>query len=158
MSEKYRRDDQLDEVFDEEYVMHVESRKKRAQIRRAQQEKNNIKIMLVGGAIILLLVIILIASASCSSDTEENTPKSEPSVQTTTETTTPEETTLITMYTTDVLNLRAEPNTNSEVIIQIGAGKRVDIISEEGKWCKVKRGIDEGYVMKKYLSYMNTFN
>ena len=59
------------------------------------------------------------------------------------------------MYTTDVLNLRKSASAKSKLITQIGAGKKVQVISENGKWCQIKYGKDTGYVMKKYLSYSN---
>lgn len=156
MSEIYRPDEKLEkEVFDKEYVRHVEARMKRAEMRRAQQVEKNRKLCLIAGAVVLVLIII-VCLFSCSNggnETETTTPE-----VTTASETTAEETTLVAMYTTDVLNLRAEPNTDCQVITQIGAGKKVEIISEEGKWCKVKRGKDEGYVMKKYLSYTNSLN
>lgn len=160
MSGIYRPDETLEkETYDKEYVKHVEARKRRAQIRRAQQAKKNRIFCLVAGAIVLLLIIILIFSVSCSDGGKgSETQTTAPEVTTVPEPTTEEETTMVAMYTTDVLNLRAQPNTNSEIIVQIGAGKKVELISEEGKWCKVKRGKDKGYVMKKYLSYTNTLN
>lgn len=159
MSE-YRPDETLEkEEFDKEYVKHVESRMRRAQMRREQQVKKNRLFLVTVGAVLVVLIIILVSVGSCSSgngnsEAETTTPE----VTTIPEVTTEEETTLVAMYTTDVLNLRAQPNTNAEIIVQIGAGKKVELISEEGKWCKVKRGKDEGYVMKKYLSYTNTLN
>ena len=59
------------------------------------------------------------------------------------------------MYTTDVLNLRKSASAKSKLVTQIGAGKKVQVISENGKWCQIEYGKDTGYVMKKYLSYSN---
>ena len=39
--------------------------------------------------------------------------------------------------------------------ISIEVEKKVQVISENGKWCQIKYGKDTGYVMKKYLSYSN---
>lgn len=156
MSEIYRTDEAREEKFNKEYVKHVESRMRRAQIRRMEQKKKNMKLCIIGAAIIVLLIFIIILVNACSNG-KKNTGNeiTTPEITSVPERTTVEETTLVAMYTIDVLNLRAQPNTNSEIIVQLAAGKKVEIISEEGKWCKVKRGKDEGYVMKKYLSYTN---
>ena len=111
--------------------------------------------MYIGGVLVVLVLVIVIA-VSCSSgekNEEQTTTSPEVTDIAIPEETTVEETTASLMYTTDVLNLRKKPNTNAEIITQIGAGKRVDVLGEEGKWCKVQRGTEVGYVMKKYLSY-----
>lgn len=146
-------------TYDEETRKLLENRKRKAELRRAQQvKKRNMLLMELGGVLVVVLLIIVIC-ISCSSGGKKDE-KQTTQAQTTTipqETTIPETTHAI-MYTTDVLNLRKLPNTNSEIITQIGAGKRVDILSTEGKWCKVQRGTVVGYVMKKYLSYENTLD
>lgn len=105
-----------------------------------------------------MLILVMVLAKSCSSGkktakTSATTAKQITTVAQTTvqETTTAEEY----MYTTDVLNLRKSASAKSKLITQIGAGKKVQVISENGKWCQIKYGKDTGYVMKKYLSYSN---
>ena len=52
---------------------------------------------------------------------------------------------------TETLNLRSEASTSSSVITLLNANEKVDIISEEGDWYKVKYGNKEGYVSKEYI-------
>ncbi len=158
MPEIYKTDKSEKEVYDKEYIRHVEARKKRAQILRDQQIRKNRQFCLIAGSIVVFLILIICISSCSKKDSNSNAEVTTPVETTVPLVTEVEETTLATMYTTDVLNLRAQPNTISKIIIKIGAGKKVEIISEDGKWCQVKRGKDEGYVMKKYLSYTNTLN
>ena len=151
----------MPQTYDEETRKLLETRKRRAEIKRAQQIKKRNTMIAAIGAIVLVLLLIIIISVSCSSGKKEaKQPVSE--VQTTSaaviETTTPvpETTTFASMYTTDTLNLRKGPSTKTDIITQIDIGKRVDVLSEEGKWCKVQRGKDIGYVMKEFLSYEKT--
>lgn len=146
-------------TYDEETRKLLETRKRRAEIRRAQQIKKRNRTLFMVGVFITAVILIIVLSISCSSnkDNEKET-VTQPPVTTTEEVTTPEETTNASMYTTDVLNLRKAPGTDADIITQIGAGKKVEILKEEGEWCRVQRGKDIGYVMKKYLSYENTVN
>lgn len=149
-------------TYDEETRKLLETRKRRAELRRAQQIKKRNNILFGIAVIIVLIILIALIGKSCSSD--KNAGKqpvtTKPPVTTEAETT-PVETTVaeISMYTTDILNLRKEPNTDCDIITKIGAGKKVTVLSEEGQWCKVKYGVKTGYVMKTYLSTeKNTVN
>jgi uncharacterized protein YgiM (DUF1202 family) len=151
------------ETYEEETRRILENRRRNAEIRRAQQiKRRNTFLMGIGGVLVVILLILVIC-ISCSSgknsDNEKESvvqPQTTAIEETTVVETTIEETTQTSMYTTDILNLRKEANTDSDIITQIDAGKKVEIISEEGSWCKIQRGKDTGYVMKKYLSYENT--
>ena len=133
----------------EEVKKIVENRRRKAELIREQQ---------IGVGILVVLILVMVLAKSCSSGkktakTSATTAKQITTVAQTTvqETTTAEEY----MYTTEVLNLRKSASAKSKLITQIGAGKKVQVISENGKWCQIKYGKDTGYVMKKYLSYSN---
>jgi len=63
------------------------------------------------------------------------------------------------------LNLRAEPNLSSEVVIKIPDSSYVKILyydeevlfldGEEGKWCKIKYADKEGWVWGNYLQLVD---
>lgn len=52
---------------------------------------------------------------------------------------------------TETLNLRNKPTTDSNIISLLNEGEELDIISEEGDWYKVKYKDQEGYASKKYI-------
>lgn len=52
---------------------------------------------------------------------------------------------------TETLNLRKEPSTSSSVLELLNDGDKIEIISDEGDWYKVKHGENEGYVSKEYV-------
>ena len=52
---------------------------------------------------------------------------------------------------TDTLNLRKEASTTSSILELLNSGDKLEIISEEGNWYKVKHGSNEGYVSKEYV-------
>ena len=142
----------------EEVKKIVENRRRKAELIREQQIKKRNTIIAIGVGILVVLILVMVLAKSCSSGkktakTSANTAKQITTVAQTTvqETTTAEEY----MYTTDVLNLRKSASAKSKLITQIGAGKKVQVISENGKWFQIKYGKDTGYVMKKYLSYSN---
>ena len=142
----------------EEVKKIVENRRRKAELIREQQIKKRNTIIAIGVGILVVLILVMVLAKSCSSGkktakTSATTAKQITTVAQTTvqETTTAEEY----MYTTDVLNLRKSASAKSKLITQIGAGKKVQVISENGKWCQIKYGKDTGYVMKKYLSYSN---
>ena len=130
----------------EEVKKIVENRRRKAELIREQQIKKRNTIIAIGVGILVVLILVMVLAKSCSS--KQITTVAQTTVQ---ETTTAEEY----MYTTDVLNLRKSASAKSKLITQIGAGKKVQVISENGKWCQIKYGKDTGYVMKKYLSYSN---
>ena len=57
----------------------------------------------------------------------------------------------VTMKTTANLNLRKEPNTDSEIIKVISKGTELKKYSEENGWAKVKVQEDVGYVSAEFL-------
>ena len=156
------RGERMPGTYDEETRKLLENRKRKAELRRAQQiKKRNTMLMGFGGIVVVLLLIIVICISCSSGKSKEEEQTTQPQSTTVAEETTTEaETTsaATTMYTTDTLNLRQEPNTDAEIITQIGAGKKVEVLSTEGQWCRVQRGKDTGYVMKRYLSYENTLD
>ena len=60
----------------------------------------------------------------------------------------------------DVLNLRAEPNTSGTIIIQLKAGAQVYIVKREGEWYKVRAVVDgttyTGYAHSDYIVITNS--
>lgn len=58
----------------------------------------------------------------------------------------------VTMKTTTNVNLRKEPNTDSEIIKVISEGTELKKYSEENGWAKVKEGEDLGYVSAEFLA------
>lgn len=58
----------------------------------------------------------------------------------------------VTMKTTTNVNLRKEPNTDSEIIKVISKGTELKKYSEENGWAKVKEGEDLGYVSAEFLA------
>ena len=153
-------------TYDEETERLIENRRRNAEIRRAQQAKKRNRTLALLAGIAVLIIVIIIISVSCSSKKSKKEAATTPKAQETTaaqttsqaEATTEAETTTASniMYTTDVLNLREEPNAESAIIVQIDPGKKVEILEDNGEWCKVQRGTDTGYLMKEYLSYENT--
>lgn len=56
-------------------------------------------------------------------------------------------------YTTEnKVNFRKEANTNSDVIEELETGSTFKVLEDDGKWAKVKKGEQEGYVRSLYLS------
>jgi len=58
----------------------------------------------------------------------------------------------VAMKTTANVNLRKEPNTDSEIIKLISKGTELSKYSEENGWAKVKVGEDIGYVSAEFLA------
>ena len=52
--------------------------------------------------------------------------------------------------TTETLNLREEPSTESDIVALISIGEECELISEEGDWYEVKYGEYTGYISKEY--------
>jgi SpoIID/LytB domain protein len=51
------------------------------------------------------------------------------------------------------LNLRAKPDTTSDVVTRIPNGARVTVTQESGGWCAIHYGGASGYVRREYLIY-----
>lgn len=54
--------------------------------------------------------------------------------------------------TGEKVNLRAESNTDSEVIKELEIGSTVKVLEVNENWLKVKKGEDEGYIRSLYVS------
>lgn len=81
--------------------------------------------------------------------------KQEQSKQETTNQTKKEETKYLnkTGYvTSDGINFRQEPNTDSKILKTFIQNAKVTILLEEGNWYKIKHNDQEGYILKMYVS------
>lgn len=58
--------------------------------------------------------------------------------------------------TTETLNLREKADTSSNVLELLNEDEKLEIISEEGSWYKVKHGNNTGYVSKDYVKVSGT--
>lgn len=56
------------------------------------------------------------------------------------------------MWTTDGVNMRSEPNTDSAVITVLELGTQVRMIGEENGWIKVSYNDQEGYIRADFLT------
>ncbi len=56
------------------------------------------------------------------------------------------------MWTTDGVNLRSEPSTDSAVVTVLGVGTQVRMIGEEDGWVKVSFNDQEGYIRADFLT------
>lgn len=54
--------------------------------------------------------------------------------------------------TSDGINFREEPNTDSKILKTFLQNAKVTILLEEGDWYKVKHNDTEGYILKTYIS------
>ncbi len=54
--------------------------------------------------------------------------------------------------TGDGLRIRKEPSTDSEIIINVSTGEKLDVVEELGDWVKVSIDGDEGYVSAEYVT------
>ncbi len=54
--------------------------------------------------------------------------------------------------TSDGINFRQEPNTDSKVLKTFLQNAKVTILLEEGNWYKIKHNDQEGYILKMYVS------
>ena len=52
--------------------------------------------------------------------------------------------------TTETLNLRREPSTDSDIVAQISIGEECELLGEEGEWYQVSYGDYTGYISKEY--------
>ena len=56
------------------------------------------------------------------------------------------------MWTTDGVNLRSEPNTDCDVVTILEMGTQVRMIGEEDGWVKVSYNDQEGYIRADFLT------
>ena len=57
-----------------------------------------------------------------------------------------------TMYATDYINIRKEPNTNAEVLMLVETNTALKVVGQEGDWYKVSTSQGEAYVSKDVVS------
>ena len=60
--------------------------------------------------------------------------------------------------TTNDLRLRKDKSTSSEILKLLDENTEVEIISEDGDWCKIKSGNKVGYVSKQYIKVKDSNN
>lgn len=61
-----------------------------------------------------------------------------------------------TMYTTDFVNIRQEPNTSSNVIMRVEQNTALTVVGESGDWYEVETSQGNAYVSKELLSENQT--
>lgn len=57
-----------------------------------------------------------------------------------------------TMYATEAVRIRREPNTDSEVAGKLAAGEEVTVNGQGDEWHRIKKGEDNLYVKSEYLT------
>ncbi len=57
-----------------------------------------------------------------------------------------------TMYATDYINIRKEPNTNAEILMLVETNTALKVVGQEGDWYKVSTSQGEAYVSKDVVS------
>ena len=64
------------------------------------------------------------------------------------------------MYTNDGVNLRSEASTDStdNVVTTIEKGEKVEVLSNEGDWTRIKYNGKTGYVATRFLSEKNVYD
>lgn len=64
------------------------------------------------------------------------------------------------MYTNDGVNLRSEASTDSSdnVVTTIEKGEKVEVLSNEGDWTRIKYNGKTGYVATRFLSEKNIYD
>ena len=60
--------------------------------------------------------------------------------------------------TTNDLRLRKDKSTSSEILKLLDENTEVEIISEDGDWCKIKSENKVGYVSKQYIKVKDNNN
>lgn len=58
--------------------------------------------------------------------------------------------------TTETLNLRREPSTDSDIVAQISIGEECELLGEEGDWYQVSYGDYTGYISKEYADVVGS--
>lgn len=118
---------------------------------------NILKLLIPLFCIILLILIIKLVKPAKSQETQpETTPTvsqmtPETATMTHNETETPAAAPVY--KTTDVLNVRAEPNTQSEVLGQLQTGSQVDYVKAyDDEWAIINYKEEQAYVASSYLS------
>lgn len=153
--------------YDDKIQTMLVARRRMAEQKKAERQKELQKqLAIIGGALIALILVIVLIFKGCSADKDTNDKKNKTPVETTVEMTTAEEITTVVeettesadalsgkkMFTTDVLNFRTEPTTESEMIRHIPKGAKVTVVAVEGEWVNITYKKQSGYVMMQYLS------
>ena len=159
----------MPETRDEEIKRIVENRRRNAEIKRAEQiKKRNMTLAGIAGVVILLILIIIIG-VSCSSkkgnkSAKETTVKAVETTKTENQsesaTTGDNASASTSMYTNDGVNLRSEASTDSSdnVVTTIEKGEKVEVLSNEGDWTRIKYNGKTGYVATRFLSEKNVYD
>jgi uncharacterized protein YgiM (DUF1202 family) len=61
------------------------------------------------------------------------------------------------VWTSDGVNLRAEPNTDCEVLAVLGSGTQLTLLGEEDGWVQVSFNGQEGYISTDYITSIDPF-
>jgi len=151
----------MGDSYDDKLETMLVTRQRVAEKKRASRQQELQKKIAIGIVVlsVLILFIVLVSKGCSNGGTNTDKVKESTSSQPTfvsDVTTPPEETTTISgfvnMYTLDVLNFRAEASTDAEILLQIPAGEKVKVLSNEGEWVRIKYSGKKGYVMLEYLS------
>ena len=59
--------------------------------------------------------------------------------------------------TTETLNLRKEPSTESDIVALISEGEECELLEEEGDWYRVQYGDYTGYISKEYAQLQSDY-
>jgi len=150
----------------EEMLVTRRRRAEEAKVFRRQQLTRRAMYVGVGVLVLIILIVIIKAAGGKSDDNKSTTPAA---TETTTEaptinteegddedeSATGDEQADFTgkeVYCIDNVNLRAEADTDSEVITVVNAGETVEVEEQGEEWCKVKYDNKEGYLKLQYLS------
>lgn len=60
--------------------------------------------------------------------------------------------TVVTLKTTQRVNLRSQPNTDCEVLCTLDVGTTVTLLGEEGEWARVQYNDQEGYIKSEFAA------
>ncbi|MEQ8682952.1 MAG: SH3 domain-containing protein [Cyclobacteriaceae bacterium] len=105
------------------------------------------------GCTTLIIIGVIVAVIWMIASNVDNTPKSTYKSNYP-KTTTPTYDTKDYRYVHKTVNMRSGPGTNHEVKTTVNRGSKVELLSTEGDWCKVKTlGGTEGYIFKELLKY-----
>lgn len=61
-------------------------------------------------------------------------------------------------YTNDSVNLRAQPGTDSDIVMTLETGTKVKCVNEENGWTKVESGKKTGYIKTDFLITKKEYN
>ena len=153
-------DDKIDEL--------LITRKRHAEERKAMRRRQCImQVAYICIAVCVVIILIVGIKKIFGGKSDDNAASETSAITTTTataddadatddeessETTDSEDFTGMTVYCTTSVNLRAESNTDSDILTVISAGESVEVVEQGEEWCKVSYGDQEGYLKLEYLS------